>query len=363
MEGTRATLGGQVKEPVTLPFVFLFILLCATILLAALDLLSAWGTLEAGARPFTLGWAIARVPRSVLEVMIPSFVLSILIVGIRMARKPISRLLGLVIVLGVSYVALVNGMIWMRSLASRTAAASEAPRRVIRASTFLRLGEARAAVSSIEGSAVSGVLLFDPSRGERRFAVFASGSVARKDGVVTLMLPGRKPLELTEGIRGNTAAQAIRGNTAAQAIRGNTAAPRSGPSEDALFAPERFAGRLLRDIRTLTGDFEALLAGSLGRFFAACFSLLFLCTASLVLLRLTRWPLANLMLLALAFRGYFLLYHFLVARVAPEVGRVVKDSIFAGLFPAGAMAALGVVLLLVDILFIPADRWRPEGTR
>jgi hypothetical protein len=28
------------------------------------------------------------------------------------------------------------------------------------------------------------------------------------------------------------------------------------------------------------------------------------------------------------------------------------------MFPSAAMAALGIVLLLVDILFIPVDRWK-----
>jgi len=130
-----------------------------------------------------------------------------------------------------------------------------------------------------------------------------------------------------------------------------------------VFAPERFTGRLLRDVRTLTADFEGLLDGSLGQFFAACFSLLLLCAASLAFLRLTRWPLANLMLLVLAFRGYFLLYHFLASRIAPEVARVVKDPLLARLFPAGAMAAAGIILLLVDILFIPVDRLRQGGAR
>ena len=34
-------------------------------------------------------------------------------------------------------------------------------------------------------------------------------------------------------------------------------------------------------------------------FFAACFGLVFLCTASLMLLRLTRWPLINVALLGI----------------------------------------------------------------
>ena len=127
-----------------------------------------------------------------------------------------------------------------------------------------------------------------------------------------------------------------------------------------VFAADRLTGLFLRDISTLTTDFERLLAGSPLEFFAACFALIFLCTASLAFLRLTRWPLANIMLLVIAVRGYFSLYHLLAVSLAPQIAKLVSDRLLAHMFPAFALAALGVVLLLVDIIFIPADRWLKE---
>ena len=103
----------QVKEPLKLPFLFLFILLCVLIILSALDVLATWGMDESGTRAFSLGYAVARLPRSAFEAMLPSVVLSLVAVGIGMARRPFSRFLGLLICLAVSYAALVNGMIWL----------------------------------------------------------------------------------------------------------------------------------------------------------------------------------------------------------------------------------------------------------
>ena len=70
-----------------------------------------------------------------------------------------------------------------------------------------------------------------------------------------------------------------------------------------MFAADRFTTLFLRDIHTMTADFQGLLQTSHAEFFAASFALLFLCTASLMLLRITRWPLVNLMLLGIAVRG------------------------------------------------------------
>ena len=126
-------------------------------------------------------------------------------------------------------------------------------------------------------------------------------------------------------------------------------------SREAVFGPDVFTRFFLRDIGVLTADFERLLAASLPEFFAACFALLFLCTASFVFLRASRWPLLNVLLLLLAVRGYAALWHLLSVGAAPRVARYVADALLVRMFPSAVMAILAVVLLLIDILFIPAE--------
>ncbi len=127
-----------------------------------------------------------------------------------------------------------------------------------------------------------------------------------------------------------------------------------------VFAADPITGAFLRDIATLTADYQHLLDTSLAQFCAACFSLVLLCAASLALLRITRWPLVNIMILIIAVRGYFSLYHLLAVRLAPQVDGILTDKLVASLFPSGVLAALGVVLLLIDVLLIPANRWTSE---
>lgn len=318
------------KEPLKAPFIFLFILLCATIVLSALNVLYTWGMYDSAARAFSLAYVVQSLPRSLSDTLIPSVVLSIVLLGFRMARKPFSRFLGLVIVLVVSYAALVNGMIWIRTLSAKSQGPAEVPRQYIQPSTFLRVGSTVLSVRAITKGNVQGILLYDSAKAENRFSVFPAGSASTRAGILTVTTSGRPQV---------------------------TVSGRPDFSWTGVFAADRFTDLFLRDIHTLTADFQKLLDGSLGEFFAACLALLFLCAASLALLRLTRWPLANIMLLVIAVRGYFSLYHLLATTIAPQIAAAVTDRFMVRMFPSAAFAALGILLILVDIIFIPPDRW------
>ena len=50
-------------------------------------------------------------------------------------------------------------------------------------------------------------------------------------------------------------------------------------------------------------------------------------------------------------------------RYTLAIGRVVADPLLKLLAPSAAFVVVGVLLLLVDILFVPADRWTVEAGR
>lgn len=320
---------GKVKEPLRVPFLLLFILLCALVVLSALDLLAWWATVASGTGRFTLAFAAARLPRSVFQAMIPSVFLSLVLIGMRMARRPFSRLLGLVLCLAVSYAALVNGMIWMRQLATRSKPVQASAAQYFPPGAFAGVGDAMVSARSVQGDTLRGVVVARPAGSSPRLAAAGKAAASVTASTVTVTVPGRPAL-----------------------------AGRPAMTREAVFAPDVVTGYFLRDLGAITADFERLLASSLPEFFAACAALLFLCTASFVLLRASRWPMLNVLLLVLAVRGYAALWRLLSAEAAPRVARLVTDPLLARMFPAAAMAALGVVLLLVDILFVPADRWK-----
>ncbi|MGO9413379.1 MAG: hypothetical protein ACLQCB_21850 [Spirochaetia bacterium] len=338
------------KEPLKLPFVFLFILICVTIILSAVTLLAAWGSTGSTAGPFDVTYLLEHFPGAAFGALIPSVVISMVLVGFRMARRPFSRLLGFLIVLAAGYVVLVNGMIWLSTLAGKARQQPQVTKQYLQPKTFLRLGTTVVAPATVAGDSLGGILVYDPNAAEGEpgtrggaavspgnvtappdgLAVFAAASVSAQGGGLTVNLVG-------------------------QTRRQVSGAPQAARA--AVFYPDRVSAFFLRDIATLTNDFQRLMRRSLAEFFAACFALVFLCAASLALLRLTRWPLANVMLLLVAVRLYFLLYHLLATRFAATVASAVSDPFLARLFPSASFVVLGVVLLLIDILFIPAARW------
>ncbi len=332
--GTRnGRLAIGVKEPLKVPFIFLFILICTTFVCAVLDMLSVWGLYESAGRGFTFASAVQKLPRSLNNVLVPSVVLSIVLLGLRLARRHFSRFLALFIVLGVSYLVLVNGMLVLRPLAGASPAAAASPGQYLPPSTFVRVGERMINVRSLTDTRARAILVFDPARAGARFTVFPEGTAVITGGALRLTAPGPRPLTITGT---------------------------PDLSWTSVFAADPFTSMFLRDVRTMTSDFQRLLVTARAEFFASSFALVFLCTASLMLLRITRWPLVNIMLLGIAVRGYFSLYHFLAVSFAPQLAKVLTDPFVARMFPSAAFMGLAVLFLLVDILFIPGDRWVSE---
>jgi hypothetical protein len=327
------------KETMRLPFVFLLVFLCVTVVLSSLQLFAGWGLEDSGVRPFTLELAAIRLPRALFEVMLPAVLLSVALLGFRMVRRPIPRLLGFLIVLGTGYAVLVNGLIWSNRAAAgvrEPAIAAGSGQRYLPPGSFTAVGERFVAPATATGDRLARVLVIDPARKAPRFTLYGSGTVSTKGDVASLQLTGARPLSLREEMK---------------------------PAAASLFAADVLTDYFLRDFRTMTADFEKLLGASVARFLFACFALLFLVSASLVLLRITRWPLLNVLFLTLAVRAYLLLYHWLAVDLAPTVARVVSDPLLARLAPSAAFVVIGVLLLLVDILFVPPDRWVTEAGR
>ena len=341
------------KEPLKLPFVFLFILICVTIILSAVTVFAAWGSAGPPAS-FDITYFLGHFPQAAFGVLIPSVVISMVFVGFRMARHPFSRLLGFLILLATSYIVLVNGMIWLSALSGRVRLQPQTTRHYLQPKTFLRLGTTVIAPAVVADDSLGGILVYDPNVAQAE--VGPPGSAASPGNVAP------PPESLTVFPAGSVVA--AQGGGLTVNLAGQTRGQVSGTPQGALsavFDPDRVSAFFLRDIATLTDDFQRLMKSSLPEFFTASFALVFLCAASLAFLRLTRWPLANIMLLLVAVRAYFFLYHFLAIRLAPTVASAVSDPLLARLFPCASFIVLGVLLLLLDILFIPAARWSGSG--
>jgi hypothetical protein len=319
-----------VKEPIVLPFVFLLIFIAALAVFSVLDLFSAWGYSSAGVQSFSIAYAAQKLPHSALQSLVPAALTALILCGFRAARKPISRFLVLIILLAASYAVLVNGMLLLKGAGNAAAAAPAAARLYMHPRAFLRIGNSVVNARSVTDTAANGALVYktDAARGER-FTVHPTGRVTLKNGTFSVRFDGAKPIELSAALP---------------------------PAAGRLFEADPFTASFLRDMGVLTSDFVKLLASSRAEFFLAAFALLFLSASSMVIMRLTRWPLINALLFIAAVRGYLLLYHFLSVTAGPEISKGLTDPFIARIFPSVAFIVLGVLFLTIDILFIRAGR-------
>ena len=194
---SRATLPPGVKEPLKAPFILLFTLICTTVILTALNVLVTWGLYDSPMRAFNLSYVVTRAPRSMFEVLIPAVVLSIVLFGLRMARKPFSRFLGLVIVLAVTYVVLVNGMILLRGVSAKARVSPVAARQYIPPSAFVPVDSWMLSASAVSDDSLRGVLLFDTTKTANRFSVSPAATVTARAGSLTVTTTGRAPLTIS----------------------------------------------------------------------------------------------------------------------------------------------------------------------
>jgi hypothetical protein len=323
-----------VKRILLLPVVFLFAFLCAAVAFSALCFFDSWGRSWDGAEKPTAETAIRQMPSSLLGVLVPSVLIGLLAIGMRSTRIPVHRLVLFPVALILSYALTVGGFLGLEILERGTAAADAASERPLPVRSFTQIGSASLSAEKVDGAELRGVLLYSPDAKGARFRVYPS-AVVERTGDLLRVRAGKAGTAVAEG--------------------------RVESAADGIFRADPVTAAFLSDLGVLGGDFRRLRSSSFPEFLVAVFALLFALTASFVFLRLTRWPLANLLLYVLAVRGSFLLFRLLREGLGARIAAVFTDPLLVRLFPYGVFVAIGLLLLLVDLLFVPADRLREEA--
>lgn len=323
-----------VKQVILLPVVFLFAFLCAVALFSTLCFFVSWGGSWDGAQKPTAELAVRQMPSIFRDVLVPSILTALLMVGMRSTRKPVHRLVLLPVALFLSFGIAVGGFLGLEILDRGTMAAAPAAERPLAERSFTRVGPVFLSAEKVDGAELGGVLLVSPDAPGARFRVLPAATVERA-GDLLRVKAGKADGVLAEG--------------------------RVEGAADGIFRMDPVVEAFLSDLGSLKDDLHGLQSSSFREFLAAVFSLLFALTASFVFLRLTRWPLANLFLYVLASRGALLLFRLLRRGLGAGIAASFTSPLIVRLFPYGVFVAVGLLLLLVDLLFVPADRLREGG--
>ncbi len=126
---------------------------------------------------------------------------------------------------------------------------------------------------------------------------------------------------------------------------------------DDLLGQDRFVRGLLIDIRFLNDELEVLYQQGMG-FYLLCLSLVFCFSGAGLFIRISKWPLFNVVLSFLAVRGFFYLFRFLRQEIAAELAKVITGLDLVSILPALLLSLCGLLMLIVDLLFVPFKRWK-----
>lgn len=325
------------KDLVRLPAAFLLSFLLLSVAILAVGLLSAWGGLlpaSPEARAQALAAALGLMPRLARQALPAGALAALLVVLLRIARKPGSRLLSLLLPPACAFAVLVLGYAVLEGLAP---ASPEAP-----APDYLE--------PQVFTATTSGALYVES---------LASG---RATGVVVLGEGSERGPRLTYVPR---AVLQVRADTAALRLGQSAVQWPARPVYEPLFAAERPIRPFLRDMGVLSEQLSRQHAEQRGAFHLSCLGWVVALCGVAVLLRLTPWPLLNVCLTLLAARGLLALFVRLGSEGAAVFGRSLAGSA-GGLpesLPAAGLLLLGAVLILVDLLFVPFDREREDSSR
>jgi hypothetical protein len=130
------------------------------------------------------------------------------------------------------------------------------------------------------------------------------------------------------------------------------------PEETAAVGPTESLAPLLREYRLLNIELDRLLEDRFAEFVLLAVSMAFVLLSTQIFMRISRWPLFNITVVILAVRGLLFLYFALRRGYLAELQALVPEGLFERILPSLVFLALGVLLLLVDVLFVPYDFWQ-----
>ncbi len=323
-----------VKDLFRLPLLFLFIFILVFLLLFALSLLSYWGSVYSVGRVEALRLVEAQVPPTLVKMLPVSVLLSLVLLLFRIAYKPGSRLLSLLIPLVGAFVLLAVGYPLLRGLGSQaeggsTARAAElrpTPRLYLSPGVFNTLDGKVVYPDALAGQSLSSVLLLEGGSSGERLLYFNQGRITASERVVTLRLPGYV-LEAD-----------------------------AEPVYAGLFQEDPVLRGFLADVRFLESELDSLYRGSLALFYFSVVALVISFYSLGLFLRLSRWPLLNVVLALLAMRGLLLLIRFLREGVALELAQNMSNPQTLQVLPELTLLLVGTLLLFLDLLFLPFRR-------
>lgn len=316
---------------------FVFVLLF--ILFFALSVLALWGSVYSEGREAALQVVEANIPGLLVQVLPAAVLVALLILLARIAAKPESRFLSLLIPLAGAFVLLAFGYQILQRFGpadeagagvSRAGVVEPSSRRYLVPGVFNTTESKVIYVEQIDERTVSPVVLAEGGSTDQKLLYFPQGLVLVGEDSVVLRMAGYT-LEIDPD-----------------------------PVFGGLFTEDPVLRRLFADLDFLNGELKRVFRRSLPAFYFAVLALVVAFYGSGMFLRLSRWHLLNVALALLAIRGFLALFRFMSEGVVLELDKILENPQALQYLPEVTLLIVGGLLLLLDILFVPFRRREEE---
>ena len=324
----------RVKNALRLPALFLLFFILLSVLFTGLALLELRVSASAE-NPRILRVLLAGRVLPTLREVVPAAVLAALILVLfPMHRRPGNRFLSFLLPLAAAFVVLAFGWPLLGGLPPPRPPAPTPARYLLPG----RIQEAAGSVlylEALEGERLRGVVRFDRDSASARLRYVPAAAVELAGGELA--------------VHGDGLALAAPARPAYQPLlRGSRS-----------LGDQLLAG-YLSDFARLNRELDERYRVSRPGFYFSCLALLFSFFAAGMFFRLSRWPLANVLLGLLIMRGFLALFRLLREGLAGQLAKLLPNPTLLAYLPEVALLAVGLILLLVDLLFFPFDRWQRE---
>ncbi len=314
-----------------LPFIFLFYFIIVILLFSGLNLLAFWGGLYSENSEILVKMVVQLIPESILLVLPVSVLTTLVLLLFRILKNPGSRFLSFILPLICALAVMIFGYMGLNLIRHRDEQIPATPARYLVPGKFNSVEDQIVYVGEIEGKNLRSILIIGGSNPEMNFIYYPRGTAETGKEGLSIIIPERPRLVLN-----------------------------ASPVYSSIFSQDRFVTGILRDLLCMNRELNTLFMESKTGFYLCCFALIFSFLSASVFMRISKWPLLNVLLGLLVMRGFFSLFRFLREGVALEMEKIVTSNILIQFLPSLILLGFGVLLFLIDILFVPFDMWKRE---
>ncbi len=316
------------KDSLILPVIFLLMFLIIMILLVSGKLVFIWETNMTQESTLSFTWILQNLADAMYSVLPVSIIISLLITVSRTQKKPGIRVLSFVLPLITAFTVLVLFFSIFNNITLKSKSVDNYKNPFFN-NQLHRLNDSVIYTGKNSGGDISLILRIKEEQGKPGFTFFKSGKIDPAEKTIITSDPaGRIPV-----------------------IPDN-------PHFSPVFAPPGPLKQLFTDMELFNGSLRILLQENFVFYLITCFSIILFCMSAWIMIRISSWPLLNLLLSTIIIRLIFWLHTVFTSELSAGISSILIKNDITQILPAIVFSVLSAIVILIDVLYLLRSRKR-----